>query len=204
MLVRKVDWLGQINCCPGICGSLRSSRWYFRWFLFTMHAGVNTYAARCTYDTDLRTLAPKRPYFAQDSDGYITSRNDIPLLSLVTPLPLLLHPPCPSFLATYRDTRHPSSLLSEIAGYTQLSYLPLIFLSRCHAPPYILTSPFSTVPAEYPKPSIQVSAYVTHRQRTRCRSISQKRRWRIPIPGNICSSQVIYQVSRKRLSILTR
>ena len=74
--------------------------------------------------------APKRPYFAQDSNGYITSRNDIPLLSLVTPSPLLFHPSCPSFLGDVPG--HEASLFPSFGNSRLHNYhiCPLFF---CHA-----------------------------------------------------------------------
>lgn len=92
-------------------------------------------------------LPPKRPYFAQDSGGYITSSNDIPLLShsLVIPLPLLSSPRH----VPGHEALIPHSLLPEIAGYTTIIFAPLpIFSSRCHVPLYILTPPFHTLPLE--------------------------------------------------------
>lgn len=98
-------------------------------------------------------LPPKRPYFAQDSGGYITSRNDIPLLSLSRYSPAFALLPSPRT----RGPLIPHSLLPEIAGYTTIIFArptppPLFFRHAvtCPAVYFDVAVPHPSLRNKYP------------------------------------------------------
>lgn len=144
------DWLGQINCCLLAVHPVHRDR-----------ACWSTQVRRATWpelacNTDLRILPAKRPYSAQDSSGYITSRNDIPLLSLVTPLPT----PLP------RRTGTPGIYLFPSFGNSTLRNYRICPLFFCHPVTcrHIFWRRHSPDLLEYPATSSRVYVWVTHRQ----------------------------------------